>query len=70
MLYGLKQDPIAWYERLDKHLLDQVFQKGSTNNNLCFKVESSKILIVIVYVDDIIFGGNDDMCKKFASEMK
>jgi len=28
------------------------------------------MLIVVVYVDDIIFGGNDDMCKNFAGEMQ
>lgn len=26
------------------------------------------MLIVIVYVDYIIFGGNDDLCKEFAKE--
>lgn len=26
-------------------------------------------MIAIVYVDDIIFGGNADLCKEFAKEM-
>lgn len=34
------------------------------------KVESSRILFIVVYVDDIIFGGNDDMSKNFSSEMQ
>lgn len=69
-LYGLKQAPRAWCRRLDKYLLIQGFQKGSTDNNLYFKVELDKILIVVVYVDDIIFGRNDGMCKKFVGEMQ
>jgi len=27
-LYGLKQAPIAWYERLDKFLLNHGFKRG------------------------------------------
>lgn len=35
------------------------------------KKEQSNQLVVIVYVDDIIFGGNDDeLCRNFAEEMK
>lgn len=55
-LYGLKQAPRAWYGRLDKHLIDQGFQKGLVDSNLYFKTNLGKILIVVVYVDDIIFG--------------
>lgn len=68
-LYGLKQAPRAWYRRLDKYLIDQGFQKGSTDSNLYFKTNSRKILIVVYYVDDIIFGGNEGMCIKFSNEM-
>ena len=28
------------------------------------------MLIVVIYVDDIIFGGNDGMCKKCVEEMQ
>lgn len=30
----------------------------------------NKLLIVIVYIDDIICGGNDSLCKEFAKEMQ
>lgn len=68
--YGLKQAPGAWYGRLDKYLVDQGFEKGSVGNNLYFNTDSGKILIVVVYVDDIIFGGNEGMCRIFANEMQ
>jgi len=57
-LYGLKQAPRAWYYRLDKYLHQQGFTKGSTNNNLYIKIDNDKLLILVVYVDDIIFGSN------------
>lgn len=62
-LYGLKQVPRAWYARLDRYLLQQNFRKGTADNNIYFKVEGIKLLIVVVYVDDTIFGGSDGLCK-------
>lgn len=69
-LYGLNQAPRVWYERLDKYLTNEGFQKGSADNNLYFKTDSGKTLIVVVYFDDIIFGENEDMCKRFVVEMQ
>ena len=70
-LYGLKQAPRAWYYRLDKYLHQQGFSKGSANRNLYTKIENDKLLIVVVYVDDIIFGSNEySMSQKFSSVMQ
>jgi hypothetical protein len=59
-LYGLKQAPRAWYSRLDRYLQQQGFKKGNANNNLYIKVNQDSILLIEVYVDDIIFGSDDD----------
>ena len=59
-LYGLKQAPRAWYYRLDKYLHQQGFSKGSADSNLYVKFENDKLLILVVYVDDIIFGNNEE----------
>ena len=59
-LYGLKQDPRAWYYHLDKYLHQQGFTKGYVNSNLYAKIENDKLLIIVVYVDDIIFGSNEE----------
>lgn len=32
--------------------------------------DGDKMLLSEVFVDDIIFGGNDDMCMSFADQMK
>jgi hypothetical protein len=70
-LYGLKQAPRAWYSRLDRYLQQAGFRKGSANNNLHIKVSQDSILLIEVYVDDIIFGSNDDrLSQKFAKDMK
>jgi hypothetical protein len=70
-LYGLKQAPRACYYRLDKYLCQQGFSKGSADSNLYRKTENEKLLIVVVYVDDIIFGSNEEsMSQKFASDMQ
>ena len=70
-LYGLKQAPRAWYSRLDRYLQQQGFRKGNLDNNLYIKVNQNNLLLFEVYVDDIIFGSNDDrMSQKFAKDMK
>jgi hypothetical protein len=69
-LYGLKQAPKAWYSKLDKYLQQVGFKKGSADNNLYIKVSEGDILLIEVYVDDIIFGSDDDwLSQKFAKDM-
>jgi hypothetical protein len=60
-LYSLKQAPRAWYSRLDKYLQQAGFRKGSADKNLYIKVSQGNILLIEVYVDDIIFGSDDDI---------
>jgi hypothetical protein len=68
-LYGLKQAPRAWYSGLDKYQ-EARFRKESADNNLYIKVSECNILLIEVYVDDIIFGSDDDrLSQKFAKDM-
>jgi hypothetical protein len=70
-LYGLKQAPRAWYYRLDKFLQDKGFKKGIVDNNLYVKSEGDNLLVVLVYVDDIIFGcTNESFVQWFATSMQ
>ena len=70
-LYGLKQAPRAWYSRLEKYLQKQGFKKGGVDSNLYIKANENELLIVVMYVDDIMFGSNkDELAKGFAEEMK
>lgn len=70
-LYGLKQAPQAWYERLHSYLKRIGFVRTSDNNNLYLKSEvQDKVLIAEIFVDGIIFGGNELMCQSFADKMR
>jgi hypothetical protein len=70
-LYGLKQAPQAWYYRLDKCLQDKGFKKGIVDNNLYIKSKGDNLLVVLVYVDDIIFGcTNKSSFQWFYNSMK
>ena len=69
-LYGLKQVPITWYVRLDKHLKKLEYSKGMIDNNLYQKEINDGLMILVIFFYDIIFGGNDKESKKFAKEMK
>jgi hypothetical protein len=63
-LYGLKQAPKAWYSRLDNYLRKQGYKKGNTDSNLYIKEEGDSLVIIEIYVDDIIFGSDDDNVSK------
>nr|GEU91737.1 putative ribonuclease H-like domain-containing protein [Tanacetum cinerariifolium] len=45
-LYGLHQDPRAWYESLSTYLLDNRFQRGILEKTLFIKGDKSDILLV------------------------
>jgi len=59
-LYGLKQAPHAWYHKLDTYLKEKGLKRGTIDNNLYIKTEDNDFIIVLFYVDDIIFGCNKD----------
>ena len=69
-MYGLKQAPRTWYVRLDKYLEKLGFAKVTTDNKLYLKEIENQLLIIVIFVDDIIFGGNDEASDKFVDEMK
>nr|GEX42910.1 hypothetical protein [Tanacetum cinerariifolium]GEX67962.1 hypothetical protein [Tanacetum cinerariifolium] len=70
-LYGLHQDPKAWYEILANYLLENGFQRGKIDKTLFIKNQKGDILLVQVYVDDIIFRStNKEQCKAFEKLMK
>lgn len=71
-LYGLKQAPRAWYSRIEAYFLKEGFAKCDYEHTLFVKRETNgKVLIVSLYVDDLIFTGNDDMMfENFKKSMK
>jgi hypothetical protein len=75
-LYRLKQDPRAWYGRIDSFLMSLGFTKSKADSNLYFKVMNDELVILFLYVDDLFLTGEEKIitkCKKKLSlefEMK
>lgn len=59
-MYGLKQALRTWYSKLDIYLLKCGFKRDVDDNNLYVKSNDGKLLVVIIYVDDIIFSSDLD----------
>nr|GEY01631.1 integrase, catalytic region, zinc finger, CCHC-type, peptidase aspartic, catalytic [Tanacetum cinerariifolium] len=58
-LYGLKQAPRAWYDELSNFLISKGFTKGTIDPTLITIRYGEDILLVLIYVDDIIFGSTN-----------
>ena len=56
--------------RLDKHLKKLGYRKGMVDSNLYWKETDDGLMILVIFVDNIIFGGYDNESDKFAEEMK
>jgi len=70
-LYGLKQAPRQWYERLSNLLLSKRYARGVVDKTLFIRKHASDVILVQVYVDDIIFGSNNNsMCEEFVAAME
>ena len=70
-LYGLKQAPRAWYSKIEAYFVREGFEKCFCEHTLFKKTkEGSKILIVSLYIEDLIYTGNDmNMCDEFKNSM-
>nr|GEU54821.1 hypothetical protein [Tanacetum cinerariifolium] len=69
-LYGPKQAPKAWYDRLKAFLIKHEYKMVMLDNTLFTKKKSSNLIIVQIYVDDIIFSLTcQDMCDEFSKIM-
>ena len=56
-LYGLKQVPRTWYEKIDSFLSSLGFTKSKSDSNLYYKVEEGNPMILLLYVDDAFVTG-------------
>ena len=66
-IYGLKQSPRAWYSRIDRYLQKLGLYKSEVDPNLYFKVVKNQPLILVLYVDDFFFIGEEHLiswCKR------
>ncbi|KAK3005199.1 hypothetical protein RJ639_016441 [Escallonia herrerae] len=60
-LYGLKQAPRAWYGKIAQYLTFCGFKVSDSDSSMFVKLESGKHVIVLLYVDDMIITGDDNV---------
>ena len=66
-MYGLKQGPRACYTQIDSYFTKIGFTKSETDENLYQIVVEGDILIIVLYVDDLILTGDEQLihsCKE------
>lgn len=54
-LYGLKQNSRQWYEKLKSLLTQHGYTQGAWDHSLFVKCKDSTIIILLVYVDDVMY---------------
>ena len=70
-LYRLKQAPRAWYTRIDSYFTGLGFAKSEVDPNLYQIVVEGKLLIILLYVDDLILIGDELLihsCKAYLAK--
>lgn len=60
-IYGLKQSPWAWFERFKTAMINVGYKQVQVDHTLFTRHQGSKIIALIVYVDDIVVTGNDEV---------
>ena len=68
-LYGLKQTPHAWYTKIDSYFTGLDFTKGEENASMYQIVVDGKLLIIVIYVDDIILTGDEQLITYFKEDL-
>ena len=58
-IYGLKQSPRAWYNKLSTTFNGRGFRNPELDHTFFTLITPSGIIVLLVYVDDIIITGSD-----------
>ena len=71
-LDGLNHAPCAWYSRIEPYFMKEGFEKRDYEHTLFIKRgKEAKVLIVSLYVNDLMFTGNNElMLTEFKNSMK
>ena len=58
-LYGLRQAPRVWYDKINTWLQQQNLRQSDSDPNLFYSVENERYTIVLIYVDDMLITGDN-----------
>ena len=59
----MKQAPSAWYTKIDSHFTRLGFTKSEADANLYHIVVLGKLLIIVLYVNDLILTYDEKLVK-------
>lgn len=59
-LYGLKQAPRAWYDKLNKALIELGFKRSENEPCIYIRKRESSLMFIAVYVDDLLIFWNNE----------
>ena len=64
----------TWYDKMDRLLMTLGFTESKADSNLCFKVEDGRPMMLLLYVDDVLLTGEEELIKdairRLATEFK
>ena len=60
-LYGLKQYPRAWFGRFSTAVQAFGLTRSEVNHSIFYRYSSSLCIYLVVYIDDIVITGNDQV---------
>ncbi len=59
-MYGLKQSPHEWNQKINAYFLFQKFERNFANHNVYFKITQEFFYVIItLYDDNLIMASND-----------
>jgi hypothetical protein len=56
----MKQDPRAWFSKMDDYLHKVGFQRSESDDTLYVHLQWKNLVILVMYVDDLIITGNNN----------
>jgi hypothetical protein len=59
-LYNLKQTPKAWLNKIGQYIVTSEFQTSNVHFSLYVKKTYHRIIVIVIYVDDLIVTGDSD----------
>ena len=68
-LYGLKQALCAWYTRIYSYFIVLGFMKSEADAHLYHIVFEGKLLIIVLYIDDLILVGDGKLIKSCKEDL-